>query len=381
VRIKDLWKPREKFLILDIAPERTKGLLLSVDEDKNIAPEKHWDDFSFKGTQSHSVQNLRKRKLIVSADSSLATTISFPVELKRDLGMARHPITIAELEALLAQVISKEFASRRREASVRLGLHELDTILVNAKAENFKVDRHAIMNPVGFSGKTIEVVLELAFTTRAIFENLKNFFNAKDGFFFTETARAGLRALSKFEALPVNLVFLKPHGASGFMLEKAAWGTSVHREQLDWSLNSIFESIKTAFPVPHDVVLRIYHAFLNEETSEHFRHALHKVMKPTIEKFFEAVRSSKLRGRAYIHAAVPLPFKVPLREGRVVMHELPLRDVLQKSGFSFDASEWEFPDSEMFVRLAPFLEFYNDKSESEINHRLRRRLHWLIQEP
>ena len=140
----DFFKPREKFLILEITPERTKGLLLNVDEDKRMTPEKHWDDFSFKGTQSHSAQNLRKRKLIVSADSALATTIAFPVELKRDPGMVRHPIVLAELEALVAQVISKEFASRRREASVRLGLHELDTILVNAKAENFKVDRHTI---------------------------------------------------------------------------------------------------------------------------------------------------------------------------------------------------------------------------------------------
>ncbi len=380
MRLKDLWKPREKFLILEIAPERTKGLLVGVDEDKRLTPEKQWDDFSFTGTQSHSAQSLRKRKLIVSADSALATTIAFPVELTRDPGVARRSVTLGELETLLAHAISKEFALRRREASIRLELHEIDTILVNATAENFKVDRHVIMNPVGFSGKTIEAVLELTFTTREIFENLKQFFNAKDGFFFTETARAGLRALSKFEALPVNLVFLKSHGASGFMLEKVAWGTSVHREKFDWPLNSVFESIRTAIPVPHDVVLRIYHAFLNEDTSERFHYALHKVMKPPIEKFFEAVRGSKLRGRAYLHAAVPLPFRMPVREGRVSMHEVPLRDVLQKSGFSFDASEWEFPDSEMFVRLAPFLEFYHDTSESEINHKLRRRLHWLIQE-
>src|SRR3989344_8427447 len=121
----NFWKPREKFLILEITHERTKGLLLNVDEDQHMTPEKHWDDFSFKGTQSHSAQNLRKRKLIVSADSALATTLSFPAELKREQGLARHPITFPELETLIAQVIAKEFASRRREASNRLSLHEL----------------------------------------------------------------------------------------------------------------------------------------------------------------------------------------------------------------------------------------------------------------
>ena len=84
------WKPREKFLILEITPERTKGLLVNIDEDKRITPEKHWDDFSFTGTQSHSAQNLRKRKLIVSADSALATTLSFPAEFKREQGLAQH---------------------------------------------------------------------------------------------------------------------------------------------------------------------------------------------------------------------------------------------------------------------------------------------------
>ncbi|MDP2598226.1 MAG: hypothetical protein Q8P49_00160, partial [Candidatus Liptonbacteria bacterium] len=158
MKLIDFWKPREKFLLLELAPKGTTGVLLAVDENKKITLEKFWDEFSFKGLEAHPIQSLKKRKLIVSADPALTTTVAVPVELSRRADDAAQPIIIEELETLLAQAIGKIFHTERSAASGRLGRDELDTILVNAKASHFKVDRHSVMNPLGFTGKTIAAV-------------------------------------------------------------------------------------------------------------------------------------------------------------------------------------------------------------------------------
>lgn len=375
----DFFRPREKFLLLELAPRKTTGILLAVDGNKKITLEKFWDEFAFKGREAHPIQNLKKRKLIVSADSALTTTISFPVELARQAGHASRPVSIEELENLLAQSVGKTFSRERAAASTRLGRDELDTILVNAKAEHFKIERHKVMNPVGFKGKTIEAVLELTFTTREIFESLKPFFNAKEGFFFTETSRAALHALIRFEKAPLGFIAVKPEGSTSFMLQETAWGTSVLREKLNWPLSALLGSLASAIPADHEVILEIYDRHLNKETADHFSRALMKIMKPQIERFFSEIRKSKLKGRAYLHSSLPLPISLPFREGRVEVREIPLGSILQRSGFVIEADEWPFSDGDVFMRLAPFLEFYYDKSDSEINHKLRRRVHWLIQ--
>ncbi len=379
MKLQDLWKPRERFLILDIAPKKTQWLLLSVDEEKNIVPEKFWDDFSFEEAQSKKFAKLGKRKLIVSADPSLTAVISFPVEFQRGPEISSHAITSEELENMFSQAIGKVFNARRREASARLKLHELDTILVNVKIRHCKVDGHSVLNPVGFKGKHIHAVFELTFTTRGIFENLKHFFNAKEGFFFTESAHAGLRALAGVESPPLSLLVLGTGGSSTFLLERTPWGQVISQEEIRWPLRSMFEAIATALPVSHDTVLRLYHLYLTNDTSDNFRRAFGRILKDETDKLLAEVKKSKAKGNMYLHTPVPLPLVTPLRHGAATIQDVPIINVLDRAGFKVDFSEWPATDSEVFMRLAPFLDFYHDKSDSEINHALRRRLHWLIQ--
>jgi len=372
-------KPREKFLVLGLSPQRTTAALLGLDDDKKITLEKFWDDFSLKGLQAHSIQQLKKRKLIVSADPALTTTVSVPVELARRAEDAANPIVLEEIETLLAQAMGRLFIAERAAAAKRLGGSDLDTILVNAKTGHWKIDRHAVMNPEGFTGKKIEAVLDLTFTTRGIFEWLKPFFNAREGFFFTETPRAGLQTLLRFEEAPLALIEISAEGSVLFMIEKTAWGTAVVRENVGWPMRTLFERITEAVPTSREVVLELYDRHLRGEMAEHAHRAFTKIMKPELDAFLARVGKSKLKGRAYLHSPLPLPVALPFKEGRVELGEIPLASVLAKSGFFIDAKDWPFAAADIFMTLAPFLEFYYDKSGSEVNNKLRRRVHWLIQ--
>jgi len=370
---------KEKFLVVGVAPQRTTGLLLSLDEDRNLKPEKFWEDFSFKMLGSKPLQALRKKKLIVAADPAFVTTLSFPSEFEREESDYDRPVSAPELERLISQAIDKEFHRYRSEAGRCLDSDELDAVLVGARAANFKVDGHKVSSPIGFRGKTLGAVVELTFTNRAIFDDFKDFFNSRGGFHFTGIAEAGLRMLSLVGKHPINLLAISRDGSRAFTLDKSAWGESVRRRSLDWSFASLFEAIAGAVPVNRDTVVNFYYDRINNDVSENFARALGRVMKPVCDRFFSELKRSRLAGPVYVHSPVPLPFSLPHARGRTRLEELPIEKIIEKLGFAARLSEWQMPASDVFAHLAPFLDFYYDKSNSEINRRLNRRLHWLAE--
>ena len=393
----DFLRPKEKFLLLEIAPKRTSGLLLAVDRDKNISAEKFWEDFSFEqlrrapfgallrrmpfGATLHGdpLKSLRKRQIIVSAHPSFTTTIVTPAFLERDEKNFPEPVTLHELENLFSRAIGKIFNQHRGEAGGRLGVPELDAVLVGARADSFKIDGHLILNPMGFHGKTVEAVLDLTFTTRDIFEDLGEFFKAREGFFFTNLPRAALFALSRLEPPPINLVLVRGGESFYFLLDKAAWGHSIREGKIGWSLERVFEALRGVLGTSPKVTLRTYAKHAGGELSGHFSRSVDKALALEKNSFLAEIKRISPRGAVYIDSPVPLPFNFPLRLGRATLVEAPLDELLKRFGFRLANAAWDLDRSETFSKLAPFFEFYFDKSDSEINRRLRRRLHWLIQ--
>lgn len=369
-------KSPERHLVLEVLPDQTRGLLLRVTGEKKIVPERTWDDFSW-GRMGKLIKKLRGTKTIVSADPSRAMTITIPAELKRDPKDAAEPLGPVELENLLAQATAQVFTQCREQASRELGLDELHTIVVENRAGNFRVDGHKVLNPLGFAAKRIEAILELTLTTREVFDKWKHLFVQSEDFFFTETARAELYALRKVHDPPVNLLSLEPEKTSFFILDRAASGTAMYRGHLDWSLRSLTKRLEDVWDISPETAERIYRSYLKKEVSPHVDRFLEKTIKPSLEALVKAVGKSRLKGTVFIESQLPLPFVFPYRRGRIIFSESRVADILTKVGLSVDARDWDIPLHELTRRLAPFLEFYYNKTDSVINRWLKRRIHWL----
>ena len=376
----DFLRPKEKFLLLEIAPKRTSGLLISVDEEKHIRPEKFWDEFSFNKLSRDPLKVLRNHKIVVSAHPSFATTISMPVELEREGGEVERPIGTAELENIFAKAVSVFFGKYRSEVSKRLGLNELEVVLVETTASNFRVDGHLVLNPVGFRGRKIAATLEFVFAARNIFDDLKPFFNSKTGFFFTPSSRASAFALSRADSAPATLVFLDSDGSYYVVFSEFPSGRSVKEEKLDWSFSHLLRSISAAAGTGRRATFDVYHRYLKSDASPGFLRVISRVVKPELEAMLKKVKEKKPVGAVYVYSPLPLPLSYPVRllHG-AEMKEPQLEQILGRFGFTTEPREWQAEKGEIFPRLAPFLESYFDKSDSEVNKRLKRRLHWLIQ--
>jgi hypothetical protein len=385
----DLFKPREKFLILEITPAGTNGLYLSVDEEKNLIFEKLVRNINLKKFFKSSVRNVTQkswegkyffkshRKVIASVDSSLATTIPIPLDLPREEFSAKDEIILPELENMIAQAMGKIFNQCRNEAAKRLGIHEIDTILVGAKARNFKVDNNLVINPVGFTGKKISLLLELTFTGRMLFEDLKQFFNSPEDFFFAESSQTRLSSLARARKLPLNLIVLDGVGTSLFVLQKAKDQYPVlYREKLLWSIDALFNHVAKEMGVSKDVAIEIYRSYVAGEMSESAERAFKRLIDPLMEKFLKEIEKEKLKGFVYVDSENDLPFKFPYKHAGATFDEFPLSEVLQQLGFA-GMQGGDEQENVLSRHLLPFVEAYFDKSNSDINQKLRRRLHWL----
>lgn len=385
----NLFKPREKFLILEITPKGTSGLFLGVDEEKNLIFEKFSKNINLKKFLKSPVRNVAQkswegnyffkshRKVIATVDSSLTTTIPIPLDLVRTEADSREEIILSELENMIAQAMGKIFNQCRSEAAKRLKIHELDTILVGAKARNFKVDKKLVINPVGFTGKKISLLLEFTFTGRELFEDLKDFFNSPEEFFFAESSQVRLSSLARVKSLPVNLLVLDGAGTSLFVLEKAKDQYPVlYRENLSWNLNGLFGQIKQEMGVSDVVAQEMYHAYLDGKMSDTATRAFKKSIDSSIGEFLKEIEKGKLKGFVYVDSEHKLPFEFPYKHTGATFDTFPLSEVLQHLGFADMHGESE-QLAVLSRHLLPFLEAYFDKSNSDINQKLRRRLHWL----
>lgn len=382
---------KEKFLILEISPAGTNGLFLSIAPDRSIILEKFVPNLNLKKFLKSPARRLTqkawegeylfksRRKVIVSAHPSLATTIPVPLDLSRERAEAKYEITLAELENLVAQAMGKIFNQCRTEAAKRLSVHEIDAILVGAKARGFKVDGKSVVNPAGFTGKKISLLLELRFTTREMFESLKNFFNAPEDFFFVEAPQAQLFSIVRTRKLPISLIVAEEGGASVYVLQEAAKGYPVlYREKLGWDFHEFVRSVARELGVSMSVANELYGQYVKGDMSESAARAFSKMIDPARRAFFDAMTKEKLHGSVYIDAPYELPFPLPHRhEGSTIEH-IPLGEILESLDFSPEFGTSPVEERVLARHLLPFLEAYFDKSNSEINQKLRRRLHWLV---
>jgi hypothetical protein len=401
-KTKRLLAPREKFLVLEVTPAGTNALFLSVDEDRTLTIEKtvhHADLKKFLNSPFRRVTQKSwegkylfksRRKVIVSADPSLATTMPIPLDLSRDRVKWKDEISLDELENVIAQAMQKVFTQCRSEAAKRLSIDDIHTILVGAKVNRFKVDGHAVMSPIEFTGKKISLLLELTFTSRDVFESLKQFFSAPDEFFFIESPQAALLSIARARDLPLSIIMenrgsaadaravatANDHaGSSLFVFQKVEGDYPVlYREALPWSFHSIFRRISDEFNVSQDVAEELYRTYRSGEISEAAKRGFKKAIQPAVDALLSAVEKAKLTGTIYIDTPHRLPFDAPYRASGAKFEELPVNEILMELGLRSEQAV-----DARFRNLAPFFESYFAKSTSEINQKLRRRLHWLAE--
>jgi hypothetical protein len=163
-----------------------------------------------------------------------------------------------------------------------------------------------------------------------------------------------------------------------FVYQKAGGNQPVlYREKIEWSFDSILRRIADELGVNAENARALYCSYRSGELSESAARGLKKVIQPVVEALTNEIERAKVGGFVYIDAPHPLPFASPFKHKGATFEELPVNEILGEVGLAPDRVMSEQASVASFRRLAPFLEAYFAKSTSDINQKLRRRLHWL----
>lgn len=380
---------KEKFLIVDVAPNGASALFLDFDERRELVFRKLVENINFKdflASQAGSIFQKSwegkyffksRRRLVVLADAAFATTIPIPLDFRRNAEIVEKPITLDEVEDWFAHAIAKVFTKCRLEAGRRLGTGDVDTVLVGQRIDQVAIDGRVVIDPVGHSGKKVSFVIELTFASRELSETLAPFFNSPGEFFFAEAPQVQLSALARILPLPVSIITARDGQSSLFVFQEAEKGcVVVYREPFLWDGEAVIRSIVADLGIPPSVAEEIYSMYVRGEVSDAAKKHLDTLVASSSERFLQALDKANIRGLVYLDAPRDLPFPLPRHRRHVVIENIPVNSLLEKFGFSTRSETFIAPRIALRY-LAPFFELYFNNNQSELNELLRKKLHWL----
>lgn len=345
---------RESFLVFWVMPEGAEGILLNLENGKRFVPKKFWREKDLRALVSKIPPGRESRTVIVAADPSLVFTATVPINSLRE--EPNGTISAVEVANLLAQAAGKAFNHCRLEAARRLGVDDLDVVLVGSKVLDFRLDGHRVWNPLGFEARRIQTALELKFTTRALFEELKLI----KKFFFTDIARAELEVLGKAYRPPLNLLVLNP--------DRSYLATPDWYKEVRWQTVLLIRAICRAWAVSPGAAERLYATYLAGGVSPAVGRAITRQLQPVVRSLLVRLAELRPRGKVFLDSEVQLPLSLPVHKKTFSLEKIEFQELMLKLGF-----EGNLP----FRCFAPLVLFLTDKSNPEVNRWLRRHLNWL----
>lgn len=377
--IRKFWEKRGTHIVLITDSNGTHGYSLRLTEDREIQIGRPIESYLKLIASERIRQSRLLPSVILAASADLARTILVPISFKRT--SPKIEMTSPELENILGQAVTRNFSNERATVGERLGVEDLDAILVGARVDNFQVDGRAVLDPIGLPGLKVEGNLALTFAVRPLFEKWQRFFNSGEGFFFVPEAYAACASLLRADVPQTAVVSLANQAARcDFLVERkgvryAAGGP------LKWS--------------PWDLVRRVSEKWPVSETSakEFLRRAGKRELSGAMQKEMENIWRASFRDLSgelsdhglsrgsikFLPNEDPVCKLVPLpREaGKFIFERFSATEVANILGFEVK-KKWNSEISSQAERcILPFLEFYYDRSNSRVNHWLRRRVHWL----
>ncbi len=196
------------------------------------------------------------------------------------------PITETDLENYIIEAIWKVFDKSRLEIASRSDMSEFDLVLKDARVMGFKIDGYKVLNPEGFTGKTLEVLTMVTITKKG-FGVLKSL-DFKSG--VEEGSLKAYLLSQRLEGKP--LIFVEPGNASTTIF--AATPKKVSRiGEVGWGRENILKAIRDFFHIDEEAdksaAEKIYKRFINHELSPGILGKLDNIFKSSFRDLMAGI--------------------------------------------------------------------------------------------
>lgn len=295
-------------------------------------------------------------KEILDLDSGSAATIFSFVEIIRD--DSQEELGMIDLENYISQAIWKLFDGLRAETAERLGVQEADMVLTDARVMGIKIDGHQVVNPQGFTGKTIEILLGITMVRRDKF--------AENSYLFEGGAVRAYLLAKKLDF--ADTIYVEVHDDTTTMFSITPRGIT-YMSAFDWGGRDLINSIKNELDVQSFTAGGIYNRHANGNVSDHVSRRLDKIFYDALGEFVNGVTASIKSFLGTRNSNVP---PVYLRTF------FPIPESLHRKRFPFGDKRIRFMPSIGETDLQVFVDDEVHDTYMELNNLAKRRIKWLM---
>jgi hypothetical protein len=293
---------------------------------------------------------------IVDLDSKSAATIFSAVVVERD--NPTEELGPIDLENHISQAIWKIFDRCRSEAAERLQVNEVDLLLTDARVLRVRIDGHEVINPHGFTGRQLEVLLMITMVRR-------DKFVAEDAFMLEGgSVRAYLlsKQLNLERAVYIEIE-KRLTTLFAIMPERISY-----LNEFEWGSEKIKEAIANELGVADEVAWQLYLRYAANEVSA-------KVLKKMEQIFYDVfnifVSGDIMSLKNFLHFAAINPPPI------YVKGFFPLPESVFRKRFAFNQKRIRFLAAPDFS-LAEFVNDDIHRIYQELNQLAKRRIKWLM---
>ena len=294
----NLFVKGEDYLVLEILNHYVQVSLLKVSpEKKEILVLKNFirqvPEFTaanvLHGTRMllKKIRKLEKYKVILSLDSTLATTTHSSVSLVRQ--NSREIIDEADLDNLISQSIWRFFDKNRWRVAQKMGIDDVDVILSDVRIRDIRLDGHRVVNPIGFKARAVEIFFSQTLVGKELLRGIRELDQNLNVVFITEAGTALCHVLSKIVGsnnfYAINLF---PNQTSMFV---SAGDRLSHHDSFDWGGNALNNLLCRYLKVDQETAVAMINTYVSSSVSQNFLRKFETLLLKELYVFANGIES------------------------------------------------------------------------------------------
>ena len=291
---------------------------------------------------------------IAQRDPNTVATIFSSEKVVRE-----HPtksLTPVELENYVSQAVWKFFNHSRQEASKRLGVGEMDLVTTDVRVVGIKIDGHQVINPIGFTGRELEITLSVSMSKEA----------PSNGETHIEGGAVRAYMIAMLDGVERAYYVESQEGLTTiFVVDR---GSVNHVSNFDWGRKDVVFHLQDHFDLDEEHVWPVCEKYTKGEMSDALGRKFDKTFFESFNGLVNAVAMIVRNDGGLKQDAIPpiyinTHFSVPSK--------------LYSKRFNFDAKKRVcFQGVEKDLDIDEFLSDSSDSIYEELNEIARRRIKW-----
>jgi len=281
---------------------------------------------------SFSFLKIEEKKFVLRVSPPHGTSIYSSRIIRRD--NPRAEITESEIENAISQAIWKLFDEARMFFSKRLDISEMDVVMADVRVSYIKLDGGIVVNPVGFSAKTIEIGLVEILITRPLLEQIKLSAPKKGEVIFTLEPTASCARLLQKDAKKQGFAVAHITEDQTHIYYSSDENQISYVSDFNWGINAVLDSLIHQFSISNITARDLLRRYALEDMSPEMIKIFKRIVSEPFIEFSKGVslaahnvKESKLTLYILNNELSELnPRNIAQKESNIKMHFLPAID-------------------------------------------------------